>query len=88
MGVAGSGKTTIGRQLARRLGWEFRDGDDFHPAANVVKMKSGVPLKTRTAFRGSNRFETLSTGHAWTVRMSSLLVRPFGKIIAISWGVA
>jgi carbohydrate kinase (thermoresistant glucokinase family) len=44
MGVAGSGKSTVGEILAERLGWEFRDGDGFHPAANVAKMKSGSPL--------------------------------------------
>lgn len=44
MGVAGSGKTTIGRQLAATLGWEFHDADDFHPAANVAKMAAGTPL--------------------------------------------
>jgi gluconokinase len=43
-GVAGSGKTTIGRLLADRLGCEFADADDFHPAANVRKMRSGEPL--------------------------------------------
>ena len=44
MGVSGSGKTTVGALLAGRLGWEFEDGDDFHPPANVAKMRSGVPL--------------------------------------------
>ncbi len=44
MGVSGSGKTTIGLLLAQRLGWAFYDGDDFHPPANVEKMRSGVPL--------------------------------------------
>ncbi|MFO1046638.1 MAG: gluconokinase [Geminicoccaceae bacterium] len=44
MGVSGSGKTTIGALLARRLGWEFADGDDFHPPANVAKMHGGAPL--------------------------------------------
>lgn len=44
MGVSGSGKSTIGRRLAQRLGWEFRDADDDHPAANVAKMKAGTPL--------------------------------------------
>src|SRR5471030_2578604 len=44
MGVAGSGKTTIGRQLAEELGWKFADADDFHPPANVAKMSAGVPL--------------------------------------------
>lgn len=44
MGVAGSGKTTIGVKLARELGWEFRDADDFHPPANIAKMAAGIPL--------------------------------------------
>ena len=44
MGVSGSGKSHIGRLLAERLGWAFADADDFHPAANVAKMRSGVPL--------------------------------------------
>ncbi len=43
-GVAGSGKTTVGLLLARRLGWQFADGDNFHPAANVAKMRAGMPL--------------------------------------------
>jgi len=44
MGVAGSGKTTIGRQLAAGLGWGFADADEFHPPANVAKMSAGIPL--------------------------------------------
>ncbi len=44
MGVAGSGKTTIGRLLAAQMGWDFLDADDFHPASNVEKMRRGIPL--------------------------------------------
>ncbi len=44
MGVSGSGKSTIGRAIADRLGWDFAEGDDFHPQANVDKMASGRPL--------------------------------------------
>ena len=43
-GVAGSGKTTVGAMLAGRLAWPFADADDFHPAANVAKMRAGIPL--------------------------------------------
>lgn len=44
MGVSGSGKTTVGALLAKRLDWELADGDDFHPPANVEKMHGGIPL--------------------------------------------
>ena len=44
MGVSGSGKSTIATALAERLTWTFEDGDRFHPASNVAKMKSGHPL--------------------------------------------
>jgi gluconokinase len=44
MGPAGSGKTTVGRLLSSQLGCEFVDGDIFHSAANVHKMKQGIPL--------------------------------------------
>jgi gluconokinase len=44
MGVAGSGKTTIGQQLAAGLGWPYFEADDFHPAANREKMAAGQPL--------------------------------------------
>jgi gluconokinase len=44
MGVSGTGKTTVGEALARRLGWGFQEGDDFHPPANIAKMKAGRPL--------------------------------------------
>jgi gluconokinase len=44
MGVTGAGKTTVGRLLAEELGWEFEDGDDFHPARNVENMRRGIPL--------------------------------------------
>jgi gluconokinase len=43
-GVSGSGKTTVGALLAGRLHWRFADADEFHPAANVEKMRAGIPL--------------------------------------------
>ena len=44
MGVSGCGKTTIGMQLAEQLNVPFLEGDDYHPEANISKMKSGQPL--------------------------------------------
>lgn len=43
-GVSGAGKTTVGKLLAREIGWRFIEADDFHPATNVEKMRSGHPL--------------------------------------------
>jgi gluconokinase len=44
MGVSGSGKSTVGALVAEALGAGFVDGDDLHPAANVEKMRQGIPL--------------------------------------------
>jgi gluconokinase len=44
MGVAGSGKTTIGRLLAEALEWKFFDADDFHSQENVERMRQGIEL--------------------------------------------
>lgn len=58
-GVSGSGKTTAGALLARRLGWAFEDGDELHPAANIAKMHAGVPLTDE------DRRPWLATVMAW-----------------------
>lgn len=44
MGVSGSGKTTVAKGIAAQMGWEFAEGDAFHPEKNVRKMASGHPL--------------------------------------------
>jgi len=44
MGVSGCGKTTIGKALATKLGWDFYDADDFHTSENIAKMSSGISL--------------------------------------------
>jgi gluconokinase len=59
MGVAGSGKSTVGRLLAERLSWAFAEGDDLHPAANVEKMAAGHPLSD------DDRLPWLARVRAW-----------------------
>lgn len=44
MGVVGAGKTTIGKLLSQELGWKFADADDYHPPANIEKIRQGIPL--------------------------------------------
>ena len=44
MGVSGCGKSTVGVELSRQLGWPFRDADSFHPPANIEKMSQSIPL--------------------------------------------
>jgi len=63
MGVSGSGKTTLGQALARRLGWDFFDADDFHPPENIVKMAAGIPLSDsdRAPWLASLHDQLLST---------------------------
>ena len=59
MGVAGSGKSTIAAELARRLGWRFAEGDAFHPPGNVAKMRRGEALGD------DDRWPWLDTIAAW-----------------------
>ena len=80
MGVAGSGKSTVGRLLAAQLGWEFRDADEFHPAANIAKMSAGVPLTDadRAPWLAAIRRHldsTLSAGRSTVVTCSALRQR-------------
>jgi len=60
MGVAGTGKSTVARALAERLGWPFAEGDDLHSAANVAKMAAGIPLED------ADRWPWLDAIGAWT----------------------
>jgi carbohydrate kinase (thermoresistant glucokinase family) len=59
MGVSGCGKSTIAPLLAQALGWEYRDGDEFHPRSNVEKMHNGTPLTDE------DRWPWLSAIAAW-----------------------
>lgn len=59
MGVSGSGKTTIGNQLAVDLGWPFYEGDDFHSASNIEKMRHGIPLTDEDRIPWLDALQTL-----------------------------
>jgi gluconokinase len=59
MGVSGSGKSTVAAGLVDRLGWDFAEGDDFHPRGNVEKMRNGQPLDD------DDRWPWLRTLAAW-----------------------
>ena len=61
MGVSGAGKSTVGQMLAEQLGWEFIDGDRFHPKANIEKMKSGLALTEADREPWLDRLEGLIT---------------------------
>ena len=71
MGVAGSGKTTIGEALAARLGWRYLDADDYHPASNVAKMASGTPLSD-------------ADREPWLDRLNSELKKQADSVLACS----
>ena len=58
-GVAGSGKSTVGKILATRLGWPFEDSDLLHSTADIAKMMSGVPLTD------ADRWPWLNTVATW-----------------------
>lgn len=81
MGVAGSGKTTIGQLLAQELHWPFYDGDDFHPLANIDKMSRGVALtdEDRVAWLASLRqlIERLLSEHQSAILACSALKQSY-----------
>ena len=75
MGVSGSGKTTVARELAQRLGWAFLEGDSVHPPANVAKMSAGTPLNDE------DRWPWLEAIVRW---MSQRLQRGESAVVACS----
>jgi gluconokinase len=72
MGVSGSGKTTVAVLLARALRCPFREGDDFHPPANVEKMRGGTPLTDEDRLPWLRRIAAEIDG--WRARGESAVV--------------
>jgi carbohydrate kinase (thermoresistant glucokinase family) len=82
MGVAGSGKSTIGAALAARLGAEFVDGDDLHPPHNIALMREGIPLTDRDRWPWLARVgETLAGATGSIVVACSALARRYRDAI-------
>jgi len=75
MGTTGAGKTTVGRLIAQKLGWTFLDADDFHPPANIEKMKHGIVLTD------ADRTPWLANIHA---RLSQLSAQGKSSVLACS----
>ena len=83
MGVTASGKTSVGRMMADRLGLDFVDGDDLHPKANVDKMASGRPLDDDDRAPWLDRVaETLAESDGVVVACSALRRRYRERILA------
>ena len=81
MGVCGTGKSTVGIQLAEKLGWIYADADDFHPTANVAKMRAGTPLDDddRTPWLATLRDHLRD--HPGTVLACSALKTRYRKVL-------
>ncbi|AFZ33787.1 gluconate kinase, SKI family [Stanieria cyanosphaera PCC 7437] len=77
MGVAGSGKSTVGKLLSQRLGWQFYDADDFHTPENIAKMSLGLPLSDRDREPWLDRLkqlieQTINQGNSGILACSAL----------------
>jgi gluconokinase len=92
MGVSGAGKSTMGSLLAQALGCPFLDGDDYHPAANIAKMRAGEPLTDADRWPWLDRLglvlrDTVRT-HGQAVMACSALKRAYRDRIARADGIA
>ena len=79
-GVSGCGKTTIGQQVATHLGWQFYDADDFHPSANVEKMRAGQPLTDEDRWPWLARLAELLEEHVASQQSAVLACSALRKI--------
>jgi gluconokinase len=86
MGVSGSGKTTIGRLLTAQLGWDYIEGDDYHPPENIQKMAGGIPLNDSDRQPWLEKLHDILRAHARTqqpvVLACSALKRRYRQTLA------
>ena len=87
IGPMGCGKSTIGIMLARRLGWDFEDGDDYHPPENVEKMRAGIALDDSDRQGWLNTLRTRIDGrlerHEYLILACSALKQSYRQILGI-----
>lgn len=86
MGVSGCGKSVVGQVLAQRMGWRFRDADDFHPPANVEKMRAGVPFTDHDRWPWLDRLNamlrhSIAKGHPVVLACSALRQRYRDRLV-------
>ena len=79
MGISGSGKSTVAEAVRVRLGWEMAEGDDFHPPANVEKMRQGTPLTD------TDRWGWLESLADWTAERDARGEPTFITCSALRW---
>jgi gluconokinase len=91
VGTTGSGKTTIGTLLARQLGWRFIEADDYHPQANIEKIRSGRHLTDadRVAWLDGLRgaLDDAIANHEDTIAVASALTEEHRRRLRVGDGV-
>jgi len=86
MGVTSCGKTTVGELVAEKLGVNFIEGDKLHPAANVAKMSSGVPLTDEDRWPWLEEIGRALAGSEGKIASCSALKRVYRERIAQAAG--
>jgi len=84
VGVAGSGKTAVGKALAKRLNLPFFDGDDYHTPACKAKMASGVPLTDEDRAPWLKTLSTLLQKHPSLILACSALKNRYRALLKVS----
>lgn len=87
MGVSGSGKTTVGKLLADRLDYRFLDADDYHPHANIEKMKAGTPLTDGDRAIWLERLRDMLSGNDRIVMACSALKQAYRDVLMVGSNV-